>query len=110
MDSTSMTHWLGLKAGLGAISLFMAVGVSASASAHDMYSQWRTHTGGFCCNNKDCRPAEEKLTYRGYEVLISGRWIEVPTATVRQQQSPDGQAHVCHIGDVIVCYQPGLGM
>lgn len=56
--------------------------------------------GTACCTVADCRRATDRLTKKGYEVLIGGQWIAVPWERVlRRTDNPTGEA--------VVCRQPG---
>jgi hypothetical protein len=61
------------------------------------YSQYRDHRGAPCCNDTDCRPAQDFVDASGHDVklLIEGQWIEVPRTYVVDERSRDGRAHWC---------------
>jgi hypothetical protein len=71
-----------------------AVGVligSSTVQAHDIYSHLVDKWGGPCCDVTDCRPAPFKVTARGVEMLVAGRWVEVPPDVI-QYRSLTGDA------------------
>jgi len=94
-----------------AIGLGVA-GTARVAWAHDPYTKWeRPDTGGSCCNNQDCRQASARYTDKGWEVLVEGKWLEVPPGRVldpAKVENPDGMHHVC-VGPKqhIYCFMPG---
>lgn len=92
----------------------------------DYYSGWTNQNGSGCCNNQDCKPAEDWRTSAqsetGYEVNVYGTWCEVRKShIVRGKRPPDGGAHACvqspamihGIGGLddwcsyLLCFQPG---
>ena len=63
----------------------------------------RAPNGTACCSVADCRQATHRVTKSGYEVLVGGKWIEVPWERVlRRTDNPTG--------DAIVCRQPGTAL
>ena len=61
------------------------------------YSRYRDQRGAACCNDTDCRPAQDFVdaAERAVKLLIDGQWIEVPRAHVVAERSRDGRAHWC---------------
>lgn len=87
--------------------------------AHDIYTSWRTHHGGSCCNSKehsptgDCGPIADsnvRVTDRGVDVFIEGQWVQVRPEQIRPYNPPDMQHHVCHKGTLILCFVYGGGV
>jgi hypothetical protein len=86
------------------LAIMIALG-TAPALAHVSdrgidYSRYRDHNGTSCCDDRDCRPADDfiELTERGQKVirlLIDGHWIDVPRAYVVAEDARDGKAHWC---------------
>ncbi len=87
-------------------------GYTKHARAHDPYTKWeRPDTGGSCCSNQDCRQASARFNGNGWDVLLEGRWVEVPPGRVldpTKYENPDGMHHVC-VGPQqhIYCFMPG---
>lgn len=62
---------------------------------HQWYLEQTQKNGASCCNNRDCRPAEDfELVPGGARVKIRTGWIMVPENKL-QYKTPDGQAHYC---------------
>jgi hypothetical protein len=61
------------------------------------YSRYRDQRGAPCCNDTDCRPAEDFVdaAERDVRLKIEGQWIEVPRSYVTAERSRDGRAHWC---------------
>ena len=64
------------------------------------YSLYKDHKGAPCCDDRDCRPADDfvEVTERGQAVvrlLIDGAWIDVPRTFVVAEDARDGRAHWC---------------
>ena len=78
--------------------------LARATTAHDMYGSWQTNYGGSCCNNQDCHPTDARRVGDHWEVPINGVWHKVPEDAVIRKNSPDGQAHVCNIGETIICF------
>jgi hypothetical protein len=81
-------------------ALLAALAVTpALAHVHDGmdYSRYRDHRGAPCCNDTDCRPADDFVdaAERDVRLLIEGQWIEVPRSYVVAERSRDGRAHWC---------------
>jgi hypothetical protein len=50
-----------------------------------------------CCSISDCRITTARDTDQGYEALIDGRWVAVPTERVLDRMAnPTGHAVVCY--------------
>jgi hypothetical protein len=78
---------------------------SPPGSAHDFYSSWMRNDGkGSCCNNQDCAPAAAERRGAHWYVKHHGMWMEVPDNVVLRKSTPDGQAHACILGNVIICF------
>jgi hypothetical protein len=63
------------------IIIFCLITLFASSTpieAHDIYSHLMDNSGASCCNETDCRPARFRVTPRGVDMLILGRWTPVP--------------------------------
>ena len=50
-----------------------------------------------CCDGRDCRPAQFKVTPTGVQFLINARWISPPPGRIIQTRTPDGGGHWCGI-------------
>jgi len=62
------------------------------------YTRYKDRNGAPCCDNRDCRPADDfvEVTERAVvRLLIDGSWIEVPRANVVAEDARDGRAHWC---------------
>jgi hypothetical protein len=66
---------------------------SAQIRAHDIYSHLKDKGGAPCCNEKDCRPAPFKVIARGVQMLVAGKWINIP-ADMLQYRSLAGDTGV----------------
>ena len=60
-------------------------------SAHDIYSHLVDKWGTPGCNETDCRPARFRVTPKGVEMFVAGRWARVPNESV-QYRSLTGDA------------------
>ncbi|MGE0628308.1 MAG: hypothetical protein AB7O43_10820 [Hyphomicrobiaceae bacterium] len=84
-------------------AMLFLVMVSPQASAHKAhsgqdYSRFQRKNGGSCCNNQDCRPVEYRYRSDGkVEMYPDGRVVVVPSESINEQHSDDGQAHWCGI-------------
>jgi len=59
--------------------------------------------GSSCCSIADCRMTEYRINPTGYEALVEGRWLVVPSDRVLSHiGNPTGRA--------VVCYLPGMGI
>lgn len=86
------------------LSSIVVVGAAPPTNANPALATWfrslRAPNGTACCDVADCRQITHRLTKNGYEVMIGGKWIEVPWERVlRRTDNPTGEA--------IVCRQPG---
>jgi hypothetical protein len=61
----------------------------------EFYSKLTRKDGGSCCNRRDCRPTESRMTGNHYEVKVDGEWMRVPNDTIMHVTAPDRGAHVC---------------
>jgi len=60
-------------------------------------------TGVSCCSIADCRQTDYRTNGYGYEALIDGAWLVVPSEKVLHRvDNPTGRA--------VVCYMPGRGI
>jgi len=106
------------------IVLPLAIGLAGvPAAAHegeDALSAWlrslTTADGKSCCDMRDCRPAEARLTANGaWEVLIQPyegptRWSPVPERAVLRRDNPDGRPIVCRTPNGFIrCFVPPPG-
>ena len=84
------------------LTLLLALG-AAPALAHVSdtgmdYTLYRDHAGTPCCDDRDCRPADDFVDVRErgqVRLLIEGQWIDVPRAIVVAEDAHDGRAHWC---------------
>lgn len=80
---------------------FLAAVAVAPALAHMNdgvdYSRYRDRNGASCCNDRDCRPADDFVDAgeRDVRLRIDGQWIDVPRSYVVAERSRDGRAHWC---------------
>lgn len=51
--------------------------------AHDIYGTLKDGRGVSCCGGHDCRPAHDRITANGVEMLVGGRWIVVPKEMIQ---------------------------
>jgi hypothetical protein len=65
------------NASLACALLIVAIG-SSPVRPHDMYSHLVDRSGAPCCNDTDCRPAPFRITARGVEMFVDGKWIGIP--------------------------------
>jgi hypothetical protein len=77
---------------------------SNPAEAHDLYSQLVDKWGALCCNETDCRPARFRVTPKGVEMFVAGRWARVPTEhiqyrTLAGDTGETGGGHWCGQAD-----------
>jgi hypothetical protein len=65
----------------------MAVALTtATAAAHDWYSDLRTPSGLSCCSDQDCHRVGYRYTpERGHEIEIEGRWITIDSRIILPQ-------------------------
>src|SRR5437868_609765 len=81
--------------------ILIALGMPAWAHVNDRgvdYSRYKDHAGTPCCDERDCRPADDfiDLRERGQvRLLIDGQWIDIPRAAVVAEDARDGRAHWC---------------
>lgn len=73
-------------------------------------------TGAPCCSMADCRNVNARSTKNGYQVLVSGAWIDVPPRVVLNVSNPTGMPVACWIQTpaekgamvtIIMCFVPG---
>ena len=86
-------HQLTLLLALGAAPALAHV--SDTGMDHTLY---RDHAGTPCCDDRDCRPADDFVDVRErgqVRLLIEGQWIDVPRAIVIAEDAHDGRAHWC---------------
>ena len=84
------------------LAILLALGaVPALAHVGDRgmdYTLYRDHAGTPCCDDRDCRPADDFLDLRErgqVRLSIDGQWIDVPRALVIAEDARDGRAHWC---------------
>jgi hypothetical protein len=90
------------------------------AKLHHWYEKlMRPDTHSSCCNDKDCRPTQHRYHEGKLQVLLDGKWENVPErALLKNEHSPDLQSHVCALekspwsygADRIVCVVLGHGV
>ena len=51
---------------------------AAPAQAHDIYLDVVDGAGQSCCDNRDCRPANYRMTEGGVQMFIYGHWLVIP--------------------------------
>ena len=82
----------------------IALGIlPASAHVTDRgmdYSRYRDSGGAPCCDDRDCRPADDfvEVPQHGQtlvRLLIDGQWVDVPRRFVVAEDASDGRAHWC---------------
>lgn len=86
------------------LSSIVVAEAAAPNNANPALATWfrslKAPNGTACCSVADCRQATHRMTKTGYEVMIDGKWVEVPWERVlRRNDNPTGEA--------IVCRQPG---
>jgi hypothetical protein len=62
---------------------------AARSEGHDIYSGLTSHIGASCCDERDCRPAQYRITSVGVEMLLDGEWVRVPDSVI-QYRSLEG--------------------
>ncbi len=69
----------------------------ADPALHDWFESLRVPgTSYSCCGIADCRAVPYRITERGYEALIDGRWVVVPKERIAERlDNPTGQAIAC---------------
>ena len=80
--------------------LALVASLPASALAHDIYGTLKDKAGRSCCNDTDCRPAAYRVIPTGVQMLVDGRWFDVPESTIQYRVLPGdngetGGAHWC---------------
>jgi hypothetical protein len=67
------------------------------------FQSLRAPNGSSCCSIADCRITDYRTNGMGYEALVDGRWLAVPSERVLDHiVNPTGRA--------VVCYAPALGI
>lgn len=90
---------------LAAMGFLLLAPQSASTHENDRGMDYRSYKNQGrvpCCNNEDCRPAQEfneridgdRIVFR---LLVDGVWIDVPRTYVVAEDAPDGRAHWCGV-------------
>lgn len=93
-------------------ALFAAVAGKVKAQTlREWFNSLSSPAGGVCCHNFDGLSLEED-TWRtangGYQVLINGKWVDVPPGNVVNVPNRLGRAHLWLKGDgSIRCFIPG---
>jgi hypothetical protein len=60
---------------------------AACAEAHDIYSGLTDHLGeSSCCDERDCRPANYRVTPAGVEMLLDEEWVRVPNEIIQYRR------------------------
>jgi hypothetical protein len=84
------------------LAILLAVALPASAHVeHGIdYTTYRSPNGTPCCDDSDCRPADDfaEAAQHGQPIvrlLIDGHWINVPRTHVVAEDARDGRAHWC---------------
>src|SRR2546423_11610232 len=73
------------------------------------YTSYRDPAGTPCCDDRDCRPADDfaDVRERGLVRLkIEDQWIDVPRAVVVAEYARDGRAHWCGGGPFTNSHPP----
>jgi hypothetical protein len=96
------------------IAYIASIAVSAAAppqNADPGLATWfrglKAPNGTACCTVADCRRAMHRMTTKGYEVMIDGKWVAVPWERVlRRTDNPTGEAVVCRVPGtaLILCF------
>jgi hypothetical protein len=60
------------------VAVVLAASVPPPIHAHDLYSHLSDEVGASCCDNRDCRPALDRVSASGAQMLVDQRWIDVP--------------------------------
>lgn len=78
------------------VAAFLALLLNSwRAEGHSHYTDWRTPSGGSCCNNQDCRPVPHKVDGEGLWLRINGNWWLASPKEAPQLPSIDENAHAC---------------
>lgn len=98
---------------LASATLFLCL-LTLPASPQDLrswFNQLRSPAGGLCCHNFDGISLEEdawRTTGQGYQVLVEGKWIDVPDLNVVTEPNRLGRAHVwLRVDGTVRCFMPG---
>ncbi|MET0526738.1 MAG: hypothetical protein ABW003_00050 [Microvirga sp.] len=70
------------------VSVALAVSLPLPLQAHDMYTPLMDPWGKSCCDDHDCRPALYRKTKTGVQMLVDGRWIDVPDIAIQHRSLP----------------------
>src|SRR2546423_8208185 len=73
------------------------------------YTSYRDNTGTPCCDDRDCRPADDFVDVRERGLVrlkIEDQWIDVPRAVVVGEDARDGRAHWCGGGPFTNSHPP----
>ena len=66
-----------------------------------------------CCNRMDCAVVSEvKRLGNRWEARrkSDGKWLVIPPEKVEERRdSPDGQSHMCSMGEAVYCFIAGAG-
>jgi hypothetical protein len=71
-----------------AVAVVLAVSLPLPIQAHDIYTHLLDGRGKSCCNDKDCRPAHYRVTSKGLQMFVDGRWIDVPSGAIQYLAIP----------------------
>jgi hypothetical protein len=67
------------------------------------------YNGGSYCSVSDCRPVEARLVGEGWQIHLSGVWIEVSPFVVLKRDNPDGRPIACLHAGIVLCFVPPAG-
>jgi len=62
-----------------------ALAISLPLQVHDIYAPLVDRWGKSCCDDSDCRPAPYRHTRTGVQMLVDGRWIDLPAVAIQRR-------------------------
>jgi hypothetical protein len=71
-----------------AVAVVLAVSLPLPIQAHDIYTHLLDGRGKSCRNDRDCRPAHYRVTSKGLQMFVDGRWIDVPSSAIQYLAIP----------------------
>jgi hypothetical protein len=85
------------------VAAVLVTSLPLSIQAHDIYSHLKDGSGGACCDDRDCQPALYRFTAGDLQMLVDGRWIEVPSDKIQYRAllgdtGETGGGHWCGSG------------
>ena len=111
----------------GAVMLASISAMAAPPSGSSGEQSWwfesleQPVTGLPCCSKSDCRVTQARATNAGYDALIEGDWVAIPSQSILSRaDNPTGHAVVCYrryhsdndelLPPSIFCFVPPVGV